>query len=89
MCVFGFEVETCHFTIRHCCKCLYGCPKQARDSETEIELPETKDLFPECEWKPFVSNEAPSPETWDAEDRATALTRGTSGKWIEIRAFPV
>lgn len=36
-------------------------------------MPQIGHLYEECEWMPFVSQESPRADTWDAEDRATAL----------------
>ena len=37
-------------------------------------MPPIKHLYEECDWQPFISSESPTKDTWDAEDRATALT---------------
>ncbi len=49
-------------------------------------MPEVGHLFEECEWRPFVSNEAPNKATWDGEERAMAVQYGT-GKHVSDGLF--
>jgi len=56
---------------------LYGCHGQQRDGSYKIDLPPVRTLFDECEWMPFISNETPYNDTWDGEDRASAIKYGT------------
>jgi hypothetical protein len=62
---------------RHLCRCLYGCHGQQSDRSFKIDLPPVRTLFDECEWMPFISNETPYNDTWDGEDRASAIKKGT------------
>lgn len=43
------------------------------DGAIRVDLPQVKTLFDECRWQPFISNEYPQPDTWDGEDRASAI----------------
>lgn len=65
------------FLNRHVCRCLYGCYSSQADGWIKVELPKLKTLFDECEWMPFISNEIPYNDTWDGEDRASAIKYGT------------
>ncbi|TRY69476.1 hypothetical protein TCAL_03259 [Tigriopus californicus] len=50
-------------------------PKDQKiNGQWKVDMPEIGHLYEECEWMPFVSQESPRSDTWDAEDRATALT---------------
>lgn len=42
-----------------------------------MDMPEISHIFEECDWRGFVSNDSPQPDTWDAEDRAGAIAAGT------------
>ena len=62
---------------RHCCTCLFGCyphPKVA-EAPIKVELPTSKTLFDDCEWRPFFSMSYPSSNTWDIEMRALAFKK--------------
>ena len=50
-------------------------------------MPPAKTLFDECDWQPFVSNESPGPDTWDCEDRASAIKYGTGRHVCGSRIF--
>jgi len=62
---------------RHQCRCLYGCQPPDSTGVFKVELPKLKTLFDECNWMPFISNEIPYNDTWDGEDRASAIKYGT------------
>ncbi len=68
------------YKIRHTCRCLFGCSSKETGDGTvhDVSLPPIKHLFEECHWQPFVSNETPQPDTWDGEDRASAIKSGLS-----------
>ncbi len=40
-------------------------------------MPKVSHLFEECEWRPFISHESPKEDTWDGEDRHSAIEYGT------------
>ncbi len=78
---FNSKIKCRDYKIRHCCKCLYGCHPaeyQAGAYGYPIEMPQIFHIFDECAWKPFVSHEIPTEQTWDGEDRATAIKYNTS-----------
>lgn len=54
----------------------------ATDGTFKVEMPDIPHLYDECEWKPFVSNDAPQPDTWDAEDRASAIKSKVLSKHV-------
>ena len=43
-----------------------------------------KHLFEECDWRPFLSHEAPPPDTWDAEDRGYALVYSAGAEGVKV-----
>lgn len=69
---FDLQVRCRDYKMRHCCQCLYGCYPKI-NGQWKVDMPQIGHLYEECEWMPFVSQESPRADTWDAEDRATAL----------------
>ena len=80
---FSRKILCRDYKIRHCCKCTLGCHNnRTHDGYYKVDMPEITTLFDECEWGPFISNEAPP--DYDGEDRAQAIKYGT-GKQVCIK----